>query len=267
MKNVNLSDSSSPSEFWCIQDVSRDLTKLDECIQTTAQVDNEIFKRDEEHELYIKGCVAVWTNGAFEIAKQRNMPTTCFTAQTNYRFAFFCPSNFFISPNPDKRDETLRKILLNSDRKSKEDSIKYGICLIDTETLRVYSPCGEDYRTSFPFPVSNVMQTKYGLLLEKNASTSSVDDIHLMAMPRVYTLTHPLNDICPILLKSLNGHISFITEQRIAVAFTVMEYNLVMIHDGKIGKHVLCKLRKATQDEKQKVGGNLKLITKLFLPH
>ena len=56
-------------------------------------------------------------------------------------------------------------------------------------------------------------------------------------------------------MKTLNGHINFVTDARITVAFTVIEHNLVMIHDGKIGKHILCKLRKATQDEKQKVGG------------
>lgn len=255
LRNVNLSsDNSSTSEFWCIQDVSRDFTKLDECIQTTAQVDDELCKRDEEHELYVKGSVAVWTKGASEVAKKYKMPTTCFTVQTPIRFAFFCPSNFFKSQNPDKHEEKQRKSILDFDSKSKE-SVKFGICLIDSETLRVYSPCGEDFRTSFPFPVSSVLQTKYGLLLEKNASSATLDDVHAMAMPRIYSLNHPLNDICPILLKSLNGHTSFVTDAQITVAFTIIENNLVMIYDGKIGKHILCKLRKATQDEKQKVGG------------
>lgn len=256
LKNVNLSsDGSSSTEFWCIQDVSRDFIKLDECIQTTAQVDDELCKQDEEHELYARGCVAVWTKGAYDVAKQRKMPTTCFTVQTPVRFAFFCPNSFYKSPDPDKREEKQRKSPLDLDPNVKVNTLKFGICLIDSETLRVYSPCGEDYRTSFPFTISNVMQTKYGLLLEKNASSSTLDDMHSLAMPRLYSLSHPLNDICPILLKTLNGHVSFATDSRVTVAFTVPENNLVMIHDGKIGKHILCKLRKATQDEKQKVGG------------
>lgn len=260
MKNVNLSsDSSSATEFWCIQDVSRDFTKLNECIQSTAQVDDDLCIRDEEHELYVKGCVAVWTKGAYEVSKQRQMPTTCFTVQSPIRFAFFCPSNFFNSPNPDKREEHQRKCILDFECKSKDDDIKFGICLIDSETLRVYSPCGEDYRTSFPFPVANIMQTRFGILLEKNASSATVDDIHSMAMPRLYSLSHPLNDVCPILMKSLNGHTSFVTDARVTVAFSIIENNLVMIHDAKIGKHILCKLRKATQDEKQKTGGKIDL--------
>lgn len=256
LKNVNISsDSPSPAEFWCIQDVNRDFTKLDECIQSTADVDDELGKRSEEHELYAKGCVAVWTKGAYEVNKQRQLPSTCFTVQSPIRFAFFCPSSFFKAPNPDKREEKQQKTILDFDSKANEDSIKFGICLIDSETLRVYSACGEDYRTSFPFPISNVLQTKYGLLLEKNASSATVDDVHSLAMPRFYSLSHPLNDVCPILLKPLNGHINFVTDARITIAFTIVENNLVMIHDAKIGKHVLCKLRKATADEKQKVGG------------
>lgn len=256
LKNVNLSsDSSSAAEFWCIQDVNRDFTKLDECIQSTAQVDDELCKRDEEHELYVRGCVAVWSKGAYEMSKQRRMPTTCFTVQTPIRFAFFCPTTFFKSPNPDKREEKQRKNILDFDFNTKDENVRFGICLIDSETIRVYSSCGEDYRTSFPFPIANVMQTKYGLLLEKNASSASVDDIHSMAMPRLYSLSHPLNDICPILMKTLNGHTSFVTDARVTVAFSIIEYNLVLIYDGKIGKHILCKLRKATHDEKQKVGG------------
>lgn len=250
------SDSSSTSEFWCIQDVSRDFDDTDQLsTQSTTQIDDTLPIKDDEHELYVKGCVAVWTKGVHEQSSQRNMPTMCFTCQSPIRFAFFCPSSFFTCPNPDKRkpDEQHRLGTLYANR-SKTESFNFGICLIDAETLRIYSPCGEDYRTSFPFPVSNVFQTKYGLILEKNASSAVVDDLHSMAMPRVYSINHPLNEICPILLKTLNGHIGFITDARTKIAFTVFENDLVMIYDGKIGKHILCKLRKATQEEKQKVG-------------
>lgn len=256
LKNVHLSsDSSSSSEFWCIEDVSRDFGKPDECILSTAQVDDEICNSDEEHELYVKGCVAVWTKGAYDANKRKKLPLTCFTVRSPIRFAFFCPSTFFKSPNPDKRNEKQRKTFLDFDRKITENSPKFGICLIDSDTLRVYSQCGEDFRSSFPFLVANVFQTKYGLLLEKNASMASIDGVLTLAMPRFYSLSHPLHDICPILLKSLNGHISLITDERITIAFILTENNLVMIHDAKIGKHILCKLRKATHDEKQKVGG------------
>lgn len=258
MKNVNISsDSSSTSEFWCIQDVSRDFDDIDQLsTQNTTQIDDTLSTKDDEHELYVKGCVAVWTKGVFyEQSSQRSMPTMCFTCQSPIRFAFFCPSSLFTCPNPDKRkaDQQHRLGNLYANR-SKTETFNFGICLIDAETLRIYSPCGEDYRTSFPFPVSNVFQTKYGLILEKNASSAVVNDMHSLAMPRVYSLSHPLNDICPILLKAMNGQIGFVTDGRIKIAFTVFENDLVMVYDGKIGKHILCKLRKATQEEKQRVG-------------
>lgn len=235
LKNVNISsDSSATSEFWCIQDVSREFDDIDQLsAQNTTQIDDTLSARDDEHELYVKGCVAVWTKGAYEQSSQRSMPTMCFTCQSPIRFAFFCPSNFFTCPNPDKRKADQQHRLGNIyAKRSKTESINFGICLIDTDSLRIYSPCGEDYRTSFPFPVSNVFQTKFGLILEKNASSAAVDDIHSMAMPRVYSLSHPLNDICPILFKTVNGHIGFITDSRTKIAFTVFENDLVMIYDG-----------------------------------
>lgn len=258
LKNVNISsDSTTTSEFWCIQDVNREFVEIDQYYaKTTAQVDDMLCTKDEEHELYVKGCIAVWTKGIYEQATTRNMPTMCFTCQSPIRFAFFCPSTFFTCPNPDKRKDQQKFRLGNLHAyRSKVETFNFGICLIDSEALRIYSTCGDDYRTSFPFPVSNVLQTNYGLMLEKNASLATVDDQHSLAMPRVYSLNHPLDDICPILWRALNGHIGFITDARSKVAFTIMENDLVMIYDGKIGKHILCKLRKATQEEKQKVGG------------
>lgn len=267
LKNVNLSsdNNTSNTEFWCIQDVANDFSKTKENT-STANVDELLNRRDDEHELYVKGCVAVWTKGIYETSMyNRKMPTTCFTCQSPIRYAFFCSNNFFTCANPDKREEHQRSRILDFDNNSSNQSKKlneenFGICLIDSETLRVYSPRGEDYRTSFPFPLSNVLQIKNGLLLEKNASSATLDENHSMAMPRIYSVSHPLSDVCPVLLRTLNGHISFVTDARIKIAFTVIENDLVMIHDAKIGKHILCKLRKATQEEKQKVGGNFNHI-------
>lgn len=249
---MNLSsDSATNTEFWCIQD----FTKADQTnqIQTTAQVDIALCSHDDEHELYVKGCVAVWTKGVFDAMPHR-MPKTCFTCDSPIRYAFFCSRNFFICENPDKRESHKQNRLLYVEDDAKEHIDNFGICLIDSETLRVYSPCGTDFRTSFPFPVSNVFQSKFGLLLEKNAS-SAVVSTQSIEMPCFYSLSHPLNDVCPILLRTLNGHVSFITDASMKIAFTVFENDLVMLYDGKIGKHVLCKLRRATQEEKQKVGG------------
>lgn len=213
-------------------------------------------KPDDEHELYVKGCVAVWTKGINEASiYKRKPPVMCFTCHSPIRFAFFCPATLFTCPNPDKREQH-DDPLFDFNRPAKKASDNFGICLIDSESMRVYSSRGEDFRTSFPFAVSNAWQFNDGILLEKTASTSTLDNNHTMDMPRFYSLSHPLNDIFPVLLKTLNGHVSFVTDSNIKIAFVVAEIDLVMIHDGKLGKHILCKLRKATHEEKQKVGGN-----------
>lgn len=232
---------------------------IDKSLDDTALPDverSQNTKPDDEHELYVKGCVAVWTKGINEASiYKRKPPVMCFTCDLPIRFAFFCPSTFFTCPNPDKREQQ-DEPLFDFNRPPRKASDNFGICLIDSESMRVYSSRGEDFRTSFPFAVSNAWQFNDGVLLEKTASTSTLDNTHTLDMPRFYSLSHPLNDIFPVLLKTLNGHVSFVTDANIKIAFIVPENDLVMIHDGKLGKHILCKLRKATHEEKQKVGGN-----------
>lgn len=93
------------------------------------------------------------------------------------------------------------------------------------------------------------------MLFDRNASTTTLDNNHTVEMPGLYSLSHQMHDIFPVLLRTLNGNVSLITDADIKIAFVVPEKDFVMIHDGKKGKHILCKLRKATLEEKQKVGG------------
>lgn len=81
------------------------------------------------------------------------------------------------------------------------------------------------------------------MLFERNASTTTLDNNHTVEMPRLYSLSHQMHDIFPVLLRTLNGNVSLITDADIKIAFVVPEKDFVMIHDGKKGKHILCKLR------------------------
>lgn len=246
LKGVSL----STTEFWCVHDGAGD-TPAD---ATTAHTSRPLAQPHDEHELYVKGRVAAWTKGVHDASQyKRRPPVICFTCNSPIRFAFFCPASFYMCPNPDRREQA-DEPLFDFNRPAKRAGDAVGVCLIDADSLRVYSSRGEDFRTSFPFAVSNAWQFADGLLLEKNASTSTLDVSHTMDMPRLYSLSHPLNDIFPVLVKALNGHVSFVTDASVKIAFVVAESNLVMIHDGKLGKHILCRLRKATHDEKQKVG-------------
>lgn len=258
LQNVNISSDESTNEFWCVQEIFKEnADDEDTPSQTVNSRPTTDFIANAEHELYVMGTTAVWTKGICEDGggcneQQRQLPSTCFTCDTPIRYALFCPTNFFKSENPDKRVPAVSQ--RESDVRNGSNADEFGICLIDSTSMRVYSSSGEDYRTSLEFTVSNVWQTKMALLLERNASVTLVGN-ESIAMPRVFSVTHPLNEMCPVLFKSVTGAVNLLTESEFKIVFSNPENDLVMLFDYRSGKHFLTKLREATADEKQAVSG------------
>lgn len=116
----------------------------------------------------------------------------------------------------------------------------------------MYLNSGEDYLTSLEFFVSNVWSTKFGILLERKASSTTIES-QPISIPRLFSLSHPLDEMCPVLIKSYNGAIGYLTESDYKVIFADAENDLVLLYDNKIGKHFVSKLRVATDNEKQVV--------------
>lgn len=255
LQSVNISEDSS-NEFWCVQEILKET--VDDEDTPAAQASNSRpttdFIVNAEHELYVMGSTAVWTKGICDgnDEPQRRLPSTCFTCDTPIRYALFCPSNFFRSENPDKRVPSSSQ--RECDVRNASDADEFGICLVDSTSMRVYSSCGEDFRTSLEFTVSNVWQTKTALLFERNASSTLIGS-ESIAMPRLFSITHPLNEMCPVLFKSITGSVNLLTESDYKMVFSNRENNLVMLFDYRCGKHFLAKLREATADEKQTVSG------------
>lgn len=256
LQNVNISNEESPvMEYWSIQEIVKDnveilkeieVKKDDSTNQTDASFD---FFLNIEQELYVKGQTAVWTKGINEGEKKCFLPRKCFTCETPIQHAFFCSLDFIKAEDPDKRE---KKTYVP--KKAPDCFSDFGICLIDSTSLRVYLPSGEYYLVSLEFLVSNVWQTNAGILLERNASTVMFQS-ESIAMPRLFSLSHPLNEMCPILMKSPTGVISFMTDDDQKVVFSDVKSDLILLYDNKIGKHFVSRIRKASEEEKQIVGG------------
>lgn len=249
LQNVCISDEeSSINEFWKIREFFQ--VNFDQNTSELKPVTDTVV--NSEHELYVKGTTAVWTKGINDGEPERRLPVTCFTCDTSIQHAFFCPSSFYSCENPDKRNpSTVPKTSMMSMSCERET---FGICLIDALSIRVYTPSGEDYRASLEFPVSNVWQTKTCLLLERNA-TNAVIENDTISMPRLFSISHPLHELCPVLIKSNSGAVNFLTETDYRVIFTNAENDLVMLYDNHLNRHFLARLRPATVEEKQFIGG------------
>ncbi|XP_055586614.1 anaphase-promoting complex subunit 1 [Uranotaenia lowii] len=237
MQDVNISLDESPTEFYILREVYREMK------QGEGRMPGFLCEAsvNSEEELYVKGNTAIWSKGSnYEGAS----PQVCFSSENPIKFAFFCGSQFLSSK--EGRSES------NVKSEALENASNVGVCLLDSSTLRVYCNSGENFVTSIECPISKVWITKQGILLEKEPS-STVLEAQSINMPRLFSLTHPLDEMSPILL-NMNDSISYLTESDHRVVFSDEQNDLIFMYDEKFGKHFVCFLRKATEDEKNLVG-------------
>lgn len=243
LQNVNISCDDSSSEFWSVRVINCD--ENEEHSNSSNYFYD--FNGSSEEELYVKGHTAVWSKGI--ISEEHVPPKICFTCETPIKFAFFCSPDF-----------TKSELFVNNPKNTEENEVEVtdedftGICLIDNLSLKVYCNQGENYMTSLEFPVSNVWSTKFGILLEKDASSTIIESQSIL-MPRLFSLSHPLDEMCPVLIKPINGTVGYLTEADFKVVFTTLENNFVLLYDNKTGRHFICKLRNATDDETIYISG------------
>lgn len=120
--------------------------------------------------------------------------------------------------------------------------------------MHVYLSSGEHFLTSLEFAVSQVWSTRYGILLEKTASTAKLSSAHSIPMPRLFSLAHPLDEMCPVLVRPLAGALAYITESDYRVVHASAQSDLVLMYDNKMGKHFVSRLRPATTKEATSIG-------------
>ncbi|XP_054087608.1 anaphase-promoting complex subunit 1 [Zeugodacus cucurbitae] len=284
MQNVNISASDEHNEFWCVREIFEDLNEDIARARgnhyneqkhgqnnkpTNAQCDkdegdNEAYLLQQqrvaladvdymceylvnsEEELYVKKNTAVWTKGLLD--ENGVMPRLCFTCETPIKFAFFCSKSFVTG----KRDARSQSKGTNKKSYSEEEEDFSAICLIDQSALHIYCSNGEDYLCNLEFPVSHVWPTSFGILLEKVASSAIIQN-HAISMPRLFSLAHPLQEICPVICKT-STNVGYLVESDYNIIYTSESSDLVLLYDNRIGKQFIARLRKATEEEIQYVG-------------
>lgn len=232
MQNFTLK-TENPNEFWLIQDVTAMRKSLSNTNPKGQSFNSS--ETNQEDELYVKGHTAVWTQG---LSAEHQMPRVCLTCESTIKFAFFCPPSF-ISTMPET---------VSGDDKN---DFNYGVGLLDGTCLKVYFKNGEDYVTAIENPISKVWVTRQALLMEKDPSNATIENL-VVPMPRLFSLTHPLAEMSPILIKSQMS-CSYLVEADYKIIYSSYESDLILMFDLRIGKHFVARLRKATAEEIQSV--------------
>ena len=195
LRQVNLSAEEHHNESWKIREFYRSDIKNDFQF-LAAPIANS------EEELYFSGHTVVWSKG-----RDNTSSEICYTTESPVQFAFFCNENFL---DPDYKIQ--KTPLLKKSNKGQEYQ---GIGIIDSRSLKVYAKNGENLITAIESPIRKIWITKYCILIEKDASTDMVDG-HILPMPRIFSLTHALDEMFPVLLK-VQLMASYITEDEYKV--------------------------------------------------
>ncbi|XP_060661715.1 anaphase-promoting complex subunit 1 [Drosophila nasuta] len=280
LQNVNISASATntadeqPSqEFWCIREIYDDYESSYARAQRRQQLIEQTKKcgpnaaaatqltslppqllnpvqqpHDEpmcdyivnnEEELYVNKNTVIWTQGLYDAEDDgggvhRRM---CFTCDTPVKFACFLNRRFVRG----------RLAQLSASMASDDDNLT-AICVVEQDALRVYCDNGEDFVANLDFPISHLWQTVHGLLLEKDSSNALVSHLSI-PMPRLFSMSHPLHEACPVVLKTSTNSTGYMTEPEYSVVFTAEDSDLVLLYDAKFFKHFVARLRKVTPDE------------------
>lgn len=202
-----------------------------------------------EEELYIKGCTAIWSKGinsnSSTLHDTQRVTLCSYTMDTAIRHGLWC--KFYLEWPSFTSEE-----MWNKPEEPNGDTISC-ICLLDSNNIRVFTEKGEDFRSSLPFLVSSAWNIKYGLLIEREIQniytsfhrTTTENEIN---NPTIYTLLHPLDEMCPVAIKNGNNFQIF-NNPNLKLVFTNSDPSICMMYDSCAGQHCVFLIRRLKQHE------------------
>uniref|UniRef100_A0A182QAH1 Uncharacterized protein n=1 Tax=Anopheles farauti TaxID=69004 RepID=A0A182QAH1_9DIPT len=198
---------------------------------------------NKEEELYVSDNTAVWTWDiavAYDEGSNEACPQISYTCDTPIRFAFFCPSRF-VRPNTAPAGKC-------------ESYNRTAVCLIDNDTIHVFCDDGETYKAMLLCPIASVWMMPNGIMLERCFADQKPIPMYADGpnWPRLFTLTFTLDEMKPALL-AMGDNVSIVTEADTRMVFSSDEVQLVLLYSEKLAKHIICRLRLASEADLEAV--------------
>lgn len=206
-----------------------------------------------EEELYIKGNTVIWSKGLIstpstEFSTSETRTTICtYTLDNPIKHAVWCTFH----SNRLKFESTDFNIRPNNYIIDSSKSFRC-ISVTDSQKLRVFAENGDDFITNLQIPISNIWPTKYGILLEREENEiKQKNSILEDQTPTIYSLLHPLDELCPVLIKNSGSHTQICCDPTQKIVFANEEPSICMIYDKKTGLHSIYTLRQVRVNEYQ----------------
>lgn len=189
---------------------------------------------DYEEELYTAGNVVVWSQGS---CTQASNVYKAFTVDSPVEKALWC--DFAVQ-------QKMRK---------DEEEVEHTVCIVQGSCINVHTVTGKDFISPLPFQVSDVWETKFGLILERKSTAS---DSQLgppgEPLPTVFSMMHPLEEIAPVVCRPTGvcegSRVQYVSDTSIKIVFSCSEPSVMVSYDTTQGTHSVWALRKVTHEEK-----------------
>ncbi|KAI1295436.1 Anaphase-promoting complex subunit 1 [Halotydeus destructor] len=135
-----------------------------------------------------------------------------------------------------------------------EGNVTSCICAHDNTTLEIYSDEGDSYPVTLPFSVQQIHSSQHGLLVERVSGFGENVPIGT-SLPLLFSLTHPLKDISPVILKECNRlphKASYLTTDSKHKLVGLCEgWPIVLMYCKIDGTHSIWTIRAATEEDNQ----------------
>ncbi|KAK7104440.1 anaphase-promoting complex subunit 1-like [Littorina saxatilis] len=215
--------------------------------------------RDEE--LYISGQTVVWSrtgqDGVRSVIKTFTMDTAVLQ----------CLWTTFILSGSEASPETTVP-----DKSGGHDMAQSGVCVIESNVLTFFVEEGGEYSAVLPFQVSQTWPIKNGLLFERALTASELSSASKKNSPNytiVFSMFHPLDDVCPVITKTSGGggppKVSYMTDSSQHILFTSENPSLAFTYDTMMGLHSAWRVRQARPEECSSLSVNLENTSLLHL--
>lgn len=204
-----------------------------------------------EEELYVKGNVVIWSKGLINNVNDFDHPKTticAYSSQHPIRQAIWCTFH-------DQRP-ALETDLDNQNQQNTVENKIPAICVVDTESIRVFTADNEDFISSVAFQVSNLWNTKYGIFLEKQKDGKHTKSLICCCehcciaeenSPKLFSLAHPLEEAYPVAVKE--SSLSLIDNSNLQIVFTKEDPSIAVVYNSQSGNHCVYHIRQLKPGE------------------
>ncbi|KAG7158322.1 Anaphase-promoting complex subunit 1-like [Homarus americanus] len=197
-----------------------------------------------EEELYVCGPTVVWSRGQAGNAGSRQV-IKCMTCDSSVQYVMF--ATFYTYPDqPPLLGEPVPE--------EPTGELLPSICVVESDSLNVFTEDGDDYSVALPFPVRKVWPVKYGILLERQVPSAEIASPKPEGerLPTFYSLLHPLDEINPLLYRagySGTARPAYMSDLSQQAVFMSTDPSICILYNSNNNSHTIWKIRRAKLEE------------------